>query len=209
MGEQVDPKSVHVTVDLSTLPAGETDVVPPAKSPEAATPVILDLVEYYTPSDFISHKQRVQYQGVVERASDGFTALRIMVPGAQRAQQIEVGNLYALTINGRRVVLQSPRDRWRIRAQEVRREVEGQIDEWAKPYFDPGFDKWFKRAPNYRDETDEEAERKYRRLILGEQPAKRSSTARAKTPEPQGCAVFLFAGAGLLLGGTFLISQLV
>lgn len=202
MSEPVVPKTVWETVGFS---ASEERAIEVAEDNGAVgLPVVLDLVEYYpsTRGDDIKHKHQVEYLGVVERASDGFCVLRVRAAGASRAHQMEVGDVYAISVHGRRSIMQTPRDRWKIRAQEIKQLVEGEVEEWAKPYFDPASDKWFKRAPDYRDETDDDGERKYRRLILGEQPpGRRSTAARPQAPAPAGCAVFLVAGVGLLSGG--------
>jgi len=160
---------------------------------------ILDLVEYYpnTRGDDVKHKAKAEYLGVIERASDSYTMLSIRTADAKRAHNIEVGQVNAITVRGQRRVLQTPWGRWRIRAAEIRQVMEGELEDWAKPYFDATSPTYYRREPGYEDQRDNDAERKYRRLILSEAPPSRRAAAQA--PEPQGCAVALMVGVVTVL----------
>lgn len=176
------------TVDLSDLPT------PSESAPE--TKPLIDLVEYYpnTRGEDVKHKANARYLGVIERASDGFTTLSIKADSATRAHNIEVGSVYAITYRGKRTVLRTPWGRWRIRAAEIRSLLEGELEPWAKPYFDPASPKFFKREEGYVDQTDPDAERKYRRVVWGEQPVNRAKREATDLAQRGGCAVFLVVG---------------
>jgi hypothetical protein len=162
----------------------------------------LDLVEYYpsTRGDDVKYKSGVEYLGVIERASDGFTVLSIRSPGAARAHNIEVGQVYAITLKGCRYVLKTPWGRWRVRAAEIKHLIDGELDEWAVPYLDPDSPKFYEREADYEDQTDADAERAYRRRFMAEVPPRRGASAKPEPGVAQGCAVILLLGAGGLLG---------
>jgi hypothetical protein len=207
MGNQVDPRGVRTNVDLTALGRAQDEMAEQSANP---APIVLDLVEYYpsTRGEDVKHKAQAIYGGVVERASDGFTVLRLTSPSASRAHQIEVGSVYAITLNGRRHVLQTSWGRYRVRAQEIRRIIEGEVEEWARPYFDPASEKWFKRAPDYEDQTDPDAERKHSRLVLGEPVARgRSSRTQTQAAPPAGCAVVMVGALALFVGGMLMVTH--
>jgi len=149
----------------------------------------------------VRHKANVEYQGVIERASDGFTVLSL--GGRKRVHNVQVGEVYAITFRGVRHVLQTPPERWRIRSAEIRRIVEGFTEEWAEPYFDITSSQHFKAQPDHRDLRDNDAERLYRRRVLGEMPSRKP--VAAPTPSASGCALVLCAGLALALSGCALI----
>lgn len=194
--------SYKATVDLSALPT------PPPPAPD--TKPLIELVEYYpnTRGEDIKHKANARYLGVIERASDGFTTLSIKADSATRAHNIEVGSVYAITYQGKRTVLRTPWGRWKIRAAEIRSLLEGELEDWAKPYFDPASPKFFKREEGYVDQTDPDAERKYRRVVLGEQPVNRARREATELAQQGGCAVFLGVGlvSAIILGGYRLLA---
>lgn len=97
-------------------------------------PVILT-VEYYAGRWTMTEIAGVRYLGVIERASDGFTVLSVKRVGGPRAFNIQVGEVYALTLHGQRHILKTPSERHRIRAQEIKLIVEGRRDDWSDPYF--------------------------------------------------------------------------
>lgn len=95
----------------------------------------------------IARKNGQIYVGIGLRASDGITVLKIRAPGSTKNHNIEVGQLYAVTVNGRRHVLETPWERWRLREQELRALLDGGFNEsWAAEYFDPASPKYFKRT---------------------------------------------------------------
>jgi 1,2-phenylacetyl-CoA epoxidase PaaB subunit len=157
-------------------------------------------VEYYpsTRGEDVKHKVGAVYLGVIERASDGFTVLSIRTPDAKRAHNIEVGQVYAVTVRGQRHVLATPWSRWRVRSAEIRRLVEGDLEEWAKPYFDPASHKYFRRQPDYEEQTDAAAEQKHRRLVVGERHSRRNRGSAREQHEGSGCLMILML---LLVGG--------
>jgi hypothetical protein len=159
--------------------------------------VVLDLLEYYpnTRGDEVRYKKGATYLGVIERSSDGFTVLSL--GGGTRAHNIQVGEVYAVTCRGVRHRLATPPERWRLRSAEIRRVVEGVVEDWARPYFDPASPQYFKSQPDYRLPTDDDAERSYRRKILGEPVPKRRARAEPEAPVRAGGCLVVF---GVFLG---------
>jgi hypothetical protein len=147
----------------------------------------LDRVEYYphTRGDEVRCKVNAAYLGVIERASDGMTVLSIRGPSSSRAHNIEVGQVYAITVAGQRHVLQTPSERWRIRAAEIGWVVTREREEWAAPYFDPRSPKYYRAAADYESPTDETAEARHFRATPGR--------PQAHVPEDQGCATVFAA----------------
>ena len=132
------------------------------------------------------HKKTDQiYVCVGPRKSDGFTCLTIEPPQGGRRHNIYVGSVYAITIRGRRHVLETPWERWRIRAQEIVKLIVGHFTEdWAAEYFDPASPKYFKRTPDYEPQVDPEVERR----IAG------TPRVRAPTePDTEGCSTYTVA----------------
>ena len=160
-------------------------------------PVILT-VEYYAGRWTMTEIAGVHYLGVIERASDGFTVLSVKRPGGQRAFNVQVGEVYAVTVFGRRHILKTPSERHRIRAQEIKLIVEGKRDEWSDPYFDPTSPKRYDRQADYSDPTDQEHEAKRNR-------PKGTSAPRRREPDVEpgaGCAPMLALGfVGVWLTG--------
>lgn len=121
-------------------------------------------VEYEpnTRADHYVRKRNQIYLGVGERPSDGFTTLKIKAPGASRVHNIEVGQVYAVTVDGRRHVMETPRERWKLRAQEIARAIEGRFSEdWVAEYFDPSSSKYFKHSVDYESPVDLAAEKAF------------------------------------------------
>lgn len=153
-------------------------------------PAILT-VEYYAGRWTITEIAGAQYLGVIERASDGFTVLSIKRMGGQRAFNIQVGEVYAITLDGHRHVLKTPSERFRIRGQEIKLVVEGKRDDWSDPYFNPSSPKRYDRQPDYSLFTDHEHEAK-RNRPKGTRVGPSRSTSGV---EPgAGCAPILAAG---------------
>ncbi|WP_337137678.1 hypothetical protein [Sphingomonas aquatica] len=102
---------------------------------------MLDEVEYWpismTVGPTVTKKDQI-YRGVQERASDGIMCLGITALGGERRHNIEVSDVVSIVIAGERHHLKVPRARWKLRAQEIVKIVEGQFSEgWAADYFDP------------------------------------------------------------------------
>ena len=102
------------------------------------------------------------YIAVGPRSSDGFTVLKIRSPGASKNHNIEVGAVYAVTVGGRRHVLETPNGRWKLRAQELRHLLGEPIEDWAVEYFNSASPKYFKRASDYVPEIDASLEAAFR-----------------------------------------------
>jgi hypothetical protein len=99
-------------------------------------------------------KRGLIYIAVGPRPSDGFTVLKIRSPGASKNHNIEVGAVYAVTVGGRRHVLETPNGRWKLRAQELRHLLGEPIEDWTVEYFNSASPKYFKRAQAmYRKST--------------------------------------------------------
>lgn len=119
--------------------------------------LILDSVEYEpnTRADKIVRKHEQHYCGVHSRASDGMTCLAIRAKNGRRVHNIEVGQLHAITLEGKRHVFQTPWARWRIRAQEVVKVIEGDFSEdWAREYFDPTNARFYAKAVDFEPVFD-------------------------------------------------------
>lgn len=115
-------------------------------------PITLDAVTYQTASsDGPGTTIRdVAYLGVIARKSDGFTTLSVRKPGAAKAFNIETGRVISITAHGREWRPEAHSSRWTLRAAEVRAFVERKdLEEWARPYFDPQSEKYHGRRPRY------------------------------------------------------------
>lgn len=114
-------------------------------------PIMLDLVEYEPSSraDKIVSKANQEYCGVGEAGQYNFHCLSLRSQGKARRHHIAVGQVYAITIAGKRTVLETPWSRWGIRAQEIRLLIEGKCESWADDYLKPDGPKYFKNAPDY------------------------------------------------------------
>jgi hypothetical protein len=168
--------------------------------------VVIDSVEYLPETGkYAELRERgpFSYVGIGPRSSDGWTCLTLRASGASRNFNITVGYLYALTVRGKRHVLEVPDERWKIKAEEIRFLIEGKREDWAAPYFDPTSPSYFKHQPGYRSPYDPEHEAL--RRAKKERPTVSRRAARAE-PQPTGCAVLLvLVAVPLLTGLTWLL----
>lgn len=138
--------------------------------------------------EFVRKRGRT-YKGIIRHRDGGITCLAIRAPAGTRNHYIEVGNVYAITRDGTRHVLETPNGRWKLRAQEIHKLLDGNFSEdWAADYFDPASPLYFKREQGYEPEIDQELEAKFAT----------SHTAESTGP-PQGAGCFEAIGLAVLV----------
>jgi len=152
-----------------------------------ADPITIDAVEYLPENgSTVELRERgpFTYVGIGPRASDGWTCLTLRSPGASRNFNVTVGYVYAITIRGTRHVLETPDERWKLRAEELRGLIESRREEWAATYFDRSSPSYFKAQSDYVSPYDPEYEMARQRRQ--DRPSQaRSSAARRKVADQQ------------------------
>ena len=141
------------------------------------------------------------FVGVGLRKSDGYTVLSLRAPEAKRVFNIPVGNVYAITIDGKRHVMETPFYSWSLRAAELRRIIEGFTEVWVVDYFDPNSPKYFKHQigdkPIHLMDN-------YRR-IEREERAKKNAVRKASSAQSAGCTGVLAIVSMVPLGAAILM----